>query len=300
MIYDKSGHSLSSVYSKIGSAINSAYDVTGDLVFHGGSSDVDYTSYSISKKWTASGVFFSTQGLDIYDSKVFWVTGGNGTVEENCYVWNLSDGSPAISENPFTVYSGHGNNICIDFPKLYASTAYSPNKVYVNTLSAVTGGYEATLSKTLFLTDGSVDLDVALDENDKTILWSLGHQVDHDTTRPYNISKWDLTNLTENADGTFTPALLQTVQTPQPECYYFQGFKMHDGILWYASGYTGGTYEAYVYGVNPNTGELLYTIDTGLTSEPEGVAWVADSASEGGYALYIGFGGMNLYKCIFT
>ncbi len=297
MIYNKDGTPINTAYNKDGTAIVSAFDKDGTVVY---GASTDYTSYSISSKWTASGVFFSTQGLDVYDGKVFWVTGGNGTVEENCYVWNLSDGSAGITNNPFTVYSGHGNNICIDYPTLYASTAYSPNKVYVNTLTPITGGYSATLSKTLFLTDGSVDLDAALDENDNTILWTLGHQVDHDTDKPYNISKWDLKDLTENQDGTFSPALLQTVETAQPTCYYFQGFKMHDGILWYASGYTGGTYTAYVYGVDPDTGEVLYTIDCNTTEEPEGVAWVADASSQGGYALYIGFGGMKLRKCTFT
>jgi hypothetical protein len=295
MIYNVSGQAISGAYAKNGSSVDTAFDKSGNVVFGG---SADYSSYSVSQKWTPSGIFFSTQGLDIYDGKVFWVTGGNGGVEQNCYVWNLSNGAAAIDPNPFTVYSGHGNNICLDFPKLYASTAYSPNKVYVNTLS---GAYTATLTQTLFLTDGSTDLDASLDETDKTILWSLGHTASSsDTSAPYNISKWNLSNLTDNGDGTFSPERLQTVQTPQPACYFFQGFKMHDGILWYASGYTGGSYEAYVYGIDPNTGERLYTIDTGLTSEPEGVAWVADSASKGGYALYIGFGGMQMYKCIFT
>lgn len=298
MIYNINGDALNTAYGVSGAPLSEAFDKDGTVIF---GSSVDYSSYSISNKWTPSGIFFSTQGLDIYDNKVFWVTGGNGGIDQNCYVWNLSDGSPAITNNPFTVHSGHGNNICLDYPTMYASTAYSPNKVYINTLSAVTGGYEATLTKTLFLTDGSTDLDASLDSEDKTILWTLGHTAgssDHDA--PYLISKWDLENMTENQDGTFSPAKLQTVQTAQPTCYYFQGFKMHDGILWYASGYTGGSYTAYVYGVNPNTGELLYTIDCGTTEEPEGVAWVADSSSKGGYALYIGFGGMKMRKCVFT
>lgn len=295
MIYDVNGNALAGAYGIDGTAAQSAYDIDGAEVY---SASVDYSKYTISKKWTPSGIFFSTQGLDIYNNRVFWVTGGNGGVDQNCYVWNLNTGAAAINPNPFTVHSGHGNNICLDFPLLYASTAYSPNKVYVNTLS---DEYTATLTKTLFLSDGSTDLDASLDENDKTILWSLGHTANsQDKTAPFLISKWDLSDLAENADGTFSPKLLQTVQTAQPDCYFFQGFKMHDGILWYASGYTGGSYEAYVYGIDPNTGERLYTIDTDLTSEPEGVAWVADSASKGGYAMYVGFGGMNLYKCIFT
>jgi len=297
MIYNVNGSSIGIAYDSEGDSVSTAYDKDGNAVF---GSSVDYTSYTISSKWTPSGVFFSTQGLDIYDNKVFWVTGGNGGVEQNCYVWNLSNGVAAISPNPFTVYSGHGNNICIDYPTLYASTAYSPNKVYVDTLLPVSGGYEASLTKTLFLSDGSTDLDASLDENDNTILWSLGHTASSsDTSAPYNISKWDLTDLTDNGDGTYSPALLQTIQTPQPACYYFQGFKMHDGILWYASGYTGGSYEAYVYGVDPTTGTLLYTIDCGTTEEPEGIAWVPDQGSKGGYALYVGFGGMHLYKCVF-
>lgn len=292
-VYDKSGQMLSGVYTVGGSSISIAYDVDGNVVY----SASDYTKYSIADVWKPKGIG-NAQGLDVYNGRVFWVSkSGNGSIPADCYAFALSDGAVASNPNPFTIYSGHGNNICLDFPKLYASTAYSPNKVYINTLS---GEYTATLDKTLFLSDGSTDLDVAIDEKDKTIIWSLGHTANsQDLTAPFNISKWDLSELTENTDGTFSPKLLQTVQTAQPDCYFFQGFKMHDGILWYASGYTGGSYEAYVYGVDPNTGKLLYTIDAGVATEPEGVAWVKDDSSANGYTLYIGFAGMELKKCIF-
>jgi hypothetical protein len=147
--------------------------------------------------------------------------------------------------------------------------------------------------------DGNLNCDACIDDTENTITWTLG-QTAGSTTVPFQISKWNLANLTDNGDGTYTPELLQSVDTPQPQSsFYFQGCKFHDGILWYASGYADSS-TAYVFGVNPNTGEVLYTINCGTTKEPEGIAWVADENAVGGYVLYIGFQGMELWKCTFA
>ena len=113
------------------------------------------------------------------------------------------------------------------------------------------------------------------------------------------ISKWDLSDLTDNGDDTFTANLLQSVLTPRAEQFYIQGSRFHDGIFWYASGYSGSSTQAFVYGVNPNTGEVLFSIDCETTQEPEGVAWVAEQGVVGGYAMYVGFQGMMLRKYTF-
>lgn len=293
-VCDVRGKALQSVYSQYGESISDAFDVYGEKVFQSG---VDYTKYSFTQKWRSKGIG-NTQGFDIYDGKVFWVSkSGDSTVPADCYVWNLSDGSQALSTPYITIYSGHGNNLSFDFPTIYASPAYPPSRVFVNTMDS---DFNATLTKKLVFNDGSTDCDACIDEFDKTILWTLGHTGNHtQTSAPFYISKWDLTSLTDNGDGTFTPALIQKVSTPQPICYYFQGCRMHDGMLWFASGYAGTDSDAYVYAVNPSTGERLYTIDCETTAEPEGLAWVEDSSAPGGYALYVGFGGMMLRKYTF-
>ena len=295
-IYNVSGSALASAYGVNGSSIAIAYNISGERIFPSGV--IDYTDYSYTQKWSSKGIN-NAQGFDIYDGKVFWISkSGNNSVPANCYVWNLSDGSQALDTAYITVYSGHGNNLSFDFPLLYATPAYPPSLAYVNTMS---NSFAATLTKTLTFNDGSSDCDACIDEVDKTVLWTLGHTANSsDHSAPFYISKWDLTDLTDNGDGTFTPHLIQTVSTPQPASYFFQGCRFHDGMLWYASGYSGSSTRAYVYAIDPNTGTLLYTIDCNTTAEPEGIAWVVDESAPYGYALYVGFQGMALRKYTFN
>lgn len=291
-VYKLNGGEARSIHVLDGDTAANAYDKGGTSVY---SVAADYSEYTLTEKWASKSVS-NAQGFDIYDGKVFWISkSGNSSAEANCYVWNLSDGSQALDSAYITVYSWHGNNLSFDYPILYASSAYTPSTVYVNTIA---DDYTATLTKTLSIDDGSRDCDACIDEDDNTILWTLGHTADSsDTTAPFYISKWDLTTLHQKSDGTYSPKLLQKVELQQPISFYFQGCKMHDGLLWFVSGY--GQTEAYAYGVNPDTGEYIYTIDCQTTTEPEGIAWAADGDAPGGYAMYVGFPGMRLIKCVF-
>lgn len=295
MIYDKDGNALSSAYDIDGIGLSAAYDLDGQIVFSG----VDYTNYSYTQKWSSKGIS-NAQGLDIYNDLVFWVAkSGDDTIPSNCYVWNLSDGTQALDSAYVTVYSGHGNNLSFsnDGSKLIATPAYQPSRVFINSVGQ---NYVMSLSQTLVLDDGSTNCDACYDPIDNTIMWSLGHTAgSSDLSAPYKVSKWDLTDLTDNGDGTYTPALLQTVTVAQPSSsFYFQGCRVHDGILWFPNG--NGTGRSYIYGVNPNTGEYLYTIDLETNTEPEGLTWYPDAQAVGGYALYVGFQGMMMRKYTFA
>ena len=295
MVYDKDGGDIFAVYDAAGIEADSAYDVAGNQV-HFAIKPVDYSQYTFEQVWASKGIG-DTQGFDIYDGKVFWVKKrGNDTIPSTCYVWDLATGGQALSSQTITIYSGHGNNLCFDFPKLYADSAYTQH-IYVNEMAS--NFLSATLVKTLLLTDDCTDNDACIDETDKSILWSLGHI--SLSAANHIVSKWNLDNLTDNGDGTFSPELLQSVFTPVSSgaSHYYQGCKFHDGMLWYASGYYGSS-PAYVHAVNPNTGEVLYTIDCETTEEPEGIAWVADRSVPGGYVLYVGFQGMMLRKYTFA
>lgn len=296
MIYNINGNTLNTVLNIYADNLSTAYDVQGNVVYTETQPSVDYTNYSYVRKWASKGIT-PAQGFDIYDGKVFWVQkNGNDSASANVYIFNLSDGSQSLQSAYVTADVWHGNNLAIVYPLLYATSAYHPSEVYVNTFAS---DWSATLTYTLIIEDDSWNCDACIDPNDDTILWTLAHTAgSSDLSAPFYISKWDLTDLTDNGDGTYTPALLQTVVTAQPSTsFYFQGCRMHDGILWYASG--NGTGSAYIYGVNPNTGTLLYTIDLETTTEPEGLVWVEDVNAVGGYALYVGFQGMMLRKYTF-
>lgn len=300
-IYSINGIQLLSSYDLEAVSLSVAYDINGNVVFNAGGDTPDYTNYSYTQKWASKGIN-NTQGFDIYDGKVFWIAkSGNNSVPANCYVWNLSDGSQAFDTAYITIYSGHGNSLDIVDGKAYTGTAYSPPTAYENTMASDLQTF--TLAKTFDLSeDASYGHDVCIDENDSTIMWSLAHTgAISQTDAPFLLSKWDLTNLTDNGDGTYSPALVKSIETPQPSnSAYFQGMTMHDGMIWYASGYSGTSSQAYVYAINPINGTVLYSIDCNTTAEPEGVAWVADESAPHGYALYVGFQGMALRKYTFN
>lgn len=288
MIYDIQGNTLVSAFNRNGNSLDSAYDIDGNQIFGSG---VDYSKYSFTQKWASKGL--TAQGFDIYDGKVFWVSrSGDGDIPSRCYVWNLSDGSQAFSAPYVTIYSGHGNNVAFDYPKVYCSPAYPPSRVFENDVSADLQTF--TLNKTLTFNDGTADLDCCIDENDKTIMWTIGHISGASTT--WIVSKWDLSDLTDNGDETYTPKLLHTNTTAQPTSNrYFQGIRHHDDMLWYNSG-AGGSTEAIVYAIDPLTGERKYLIHTDTNIEPEGLAWVEEN---GEYVLYVGFQGMMMRRYTF-
>ena len=293
-VYNIDGNNLSTLYNKNGQSIMSAYNVDGNVVFPG---EVDYTNYSYVTQWASKGIS-PAQGFDIYDDKVFWINKeGNSSASAKMYVFNLSDGSQALDTAYVTADTWHGNSIAIDYPLMYASAAYLPSEVFVNTFAQ---DYSATMSYKLIIDDNSRNCDVCLDPDDNNIMWTLGHSADSSNlSAPFIISKWDLSDLTDNGDGTYTPNLLQTVTTPQPSTsFYFQECRIHDGIMWYCSG--NGSGPSYVYGVSPTTGERLYTIDLQTSTEPEGLVFYPDSNAPGGFALYVGFQGMALRKYTFA
>lgn len=281
--YDIFGNEVFEMRDMQGNIVTQAYDIFGNLIVSG---EVDYSNYSYIQKWGSKGMLY-TQGFAIRDDKVYWVSQRADTEDPIiCYVYNLSNGSQALSEPYIYINGGHGNNLEFDGNKLYVSAAYTYPRVYINNMN----GDVATLDKILICDDGSIDNDACLDETDKDIMWTIGHSARVSVAgAPFNISKWDLSDLIDNGDGTYSPALLQTVQTRQLTSPYFQGIKMHDGLLWYSNGYNGDDSDSYVYAIDPNTGDVKYTIDLHTTTEPEGIEWYPDSSAIGGYALYVGF-----------
>lgn len=298
-VYNVSGTQVDTIYLLDGDLCKEACTVNGNSVYvnYG-----DFFDYEFTEVWTNSIDGTYPQGFDVKDNMVFWVSkNGNDTIPADCYVFDLDDGSSALSTDYITVYSGHGNNLSFadDENTLIASPAYPPSKAYVNTFDS---SYAMTLSKTLVLNDGSTDCDVCFDPDDDNIIYSLGHTGNsQQTDKPFIISKWDISHLSDNGDGTFTPQRINSVATPQPlNTYFFQGCKYYAGLLWFASGYYTASTSCYVYGVSPITGNVIVTINCNTTKEPEGLAWVDDVNAPGGVALYVGFEKMMMRKYTFN
>lgn len=109
---------------------------------------------------------------------------------------------------------------------------------------------------------------------------------------PCIVCAWDMSNLTDNQDNTYTPALLSTFQ--RPFIYVMQGQQYHDGYIWIASGYSAGN--QYIYAMNPINGNIEYTLTMPITTEIEGLSWQSDNDR---YYMIVGFQGGKYYKITF-
>lgn len=271
MIYNKSGIELDNAYSVYGTGIEEAFDVDGITVY---TSEVDYSSFTENLLYN---IKIGTQGTGFSNGYVFQVIAN--TYKMNVY--NFSDGSLIAADIGGTY--GHGDSINFSgeyydgndpFPLLYSS-ADSPNCIYVNRISSK---WSASLLRTL-----SFDVAVAgyymagVVDKENNLLYSTGYTnqnylTDDSGTNKVLCCKWDLDNLTQNQDSSYTPELLDTWTVDFLYC--LQGGDFNDGIMWWGSGYASGS-TMHIYGIDVSSKSLAYTLTLADTYEPEGLAWIS-------------------------
>lgn len=286
-IYNKDGTSLSAVYDQEGSQLATAYNKEGTIVYANG---IDYDSYTISDYVSIS--ISNAQGFDIYNGYIFQFM-----ANDKMNVYNVENAS-AVALN-VAIESDHGDsasfsdefyNLSDEFPLLYVTADTNPAEIYVNRVTTSSSQLIRTLSFTIiqagYYAAAAVDFD-------NQILYMVGYTEqaylsDNGGTNKVLISKWDLSNLTDNGDGTFTPAYVASVT--RDFIYCMQGQQFHDGMIWVASGYTN--HAGYVYAVDPVTGNIQHTVNLNTTSEVEGLAWVGND-------MIVNYQGKNYQKVVF-
>ena len=280
-IYNINGNALQTAYDITVNLLSYAYDVVGNLVFSG---EIDYSNYSISNYCNVS--LSPTQGFDIYNGTIFQFIANLTNTSDRMATINANTSS--IINSNVSAVAGHGNSASFssefysesdDFPLLYVSPDMSvisdtePTLVYVNRVttgsSQLVKTYKFPLDKTGYYAG------LCLDEENQ-IMYMLGYsEYNYSTDDSGNnktvISKWDMSSLTNNGDGTYTPTFISSYE--RPFIYTMQGLQYHDEMLWVASGGTG--VRGYVYALNPSNGNLLYTIDTNTTTEIEGISFIS-------------------------
>lgn len=275
-IYEINGNPLSIAYEKDGSTLNTAYDIDGDVIFSGG---VDYDNYTIESLFTIS--VNNCQGIAINNGVLFQFRGGGGVSDTLC-LFNASTGAD-ITRN-MTIESDHGDSATFstskydesdEFPLIYVTADTTPAKIYIDRVSRSS----ASLIKTLVFPSSAGYYGAGAFDFENNICYILAYAesnylTDDGGANTTVISKWDLTNLTDNGDSTYTPAFIS--QYDRAFIYCMQGLEYHDGMIWVASGYSGNS-QSYVYAINPSNGQLLHTIDLNTTTEVEGVAFISDT-----------------------
>jgi len=274
-IYNYQGTAVSAGYKVDGSSALSAFSYQGSRVW----AAVDYTSYTISDYLTVS--IGQMQGFDIYDGTIFQFRANSSNVNNIMATIDVSTGTVT---NNITANSDHGDSASFsrekydpadDFPMIYVTADTNPAIVYLNrvtkTTSTLVKKYKFPLEKTGYYAAAAID-----EENG--VIYMVGYseqnyQTDDGGNNKTVVSLWDLNDLTDNGDGTFTPAFISSYQ--RAFIYVMQGQQFHDGMLWIASGYSSA--HGYIYALDPADGTLLYTVDTNTTVELEGLAWISQN-----------------------
>lgn len=275
-VYDVNGNILSNIYALDGSPLQNAFDINGNSVFSG---DVDYSDYEIGDYCAVS--LSPTQGFDIYNGVIFQFMASSDVSNRMA---TINAGTSSIINNNVSATSDHGDSASFsdefysqsdDYPLLYVTSDTNPAKVYVNrvtqTTSQLVKTYTFPVNKTGYYAALCLDYE-------HEIMYMVGYseqnyQTDDGGNNKTIISKWDMSNLTDNGDGTYTPAFISSIE--RPFIYIMQGQQYHDGMLWIASGATNT--RGYIYALNPSNGNLLFTIDTNSTTELEGMAFISDT-----------------------
>lgn len=234
-------------------------------------------SYTLPAPSSVHSDLVSRQDFAIYNGKMF-------QLYDSDYV-SVIDVSDGTVVNNFPINCGHGNScqfsnefydVSDTYPLLYCF-AYTSGLVYVNRVT----DSSATLVKTLKLNNltgyrfsGSVN-------EDGTRLYVLNYHLNSSTTATNNyciFSVMDLTNLTDNGDSTFTPALISSTEIPF--IGMIQGAKVFGDKLFIAcGGTTGYTFFRGIQAINISNGLIVSKIPYRYDSnEPEGI----DIIDEGG------------------
>ena len=271
-IYDKSGNQLSDAYDKIGNSQQNAYDLNGNIVFQQGG--FDYDDYTVSSElFRLSGSNF--QSFAVYDNVI-----AQFQSDDKVTLVSLADGSTVVPQMYCKSY--HGQSAFFmneyyqqgdEFPLICVMGSYVNSWIIRITRKGT------TLIKTLYIPttveNGGYKLGNAYNPTNGH-MYTLGYtnqnyQTDDGGTNKLILAEWDVSDLTDNGDDTYTPRLIGTKQHDFIVC--IQGSCFYDGMIWATSGIGGSA--SHVYAFDPATFEILHTI-TLSNVEVEGCAWIGN------------------------
>ena len=271
-IYNVEGNQINYICDGHGESVNQAYDIAGSLVFKR-EPHYDYDDYSISNIiFALTGSNY--QGFAVHNNVVAQFQANdkltlvdiNGTVISSQLPITSMHGQSAFFMNDY--YDSND-----EFPLLACMASYTLTRI--NRITR----YNTTLLKTIYIPtsvqNGGYKTGNAFNSSNNH-MFTFGYtnenyRTDDGGTNKLILAEWDLSDLTDNGDNTFTPRLIGVQQRDFIVC--IQGSCFYDGIIWASSGVGGAA--SHVYAFDPFTFEILHTITLSNT-EIEGCAWVND------------------------
>lgn len=294
------------------SLVNSVLSMFGELKPNAGT--YSYTgqpinlwkkTYNIEKLWTYQHATtegtYNKQASAYYGGLVFKCYSNNLLQLYNFETGELLNEFPIISEHGQTIeFSNEFYSANDEFPLAYISSIYRDDcAVYVNRITR-TG---ATLVRTLTFPRQTVGLSSqCILDTMNNALYKIGWKSDTDYQTPADgncmiVTKWDLNNLHDNGDGTYTPEFIKKFETAFIDT--LQGNVVFDGRAYIVSSnpYTPKT-KVYVLdlGAEEYTNILTEFIEPIRDHEAEGIFFVPDGEK---YAMIIDVQSTGLYKLTF-
>lgn len=298
-IYDVHGNQISVCYKVDGTEVTVAYDADGNPINTSGV-DTDYSQPTVTSFKTISTL--NTQGMDIYNNVLFQFRGNaSSTPNDLVCLYNWKTGE-SIAPNMY-IDSGHGNAVAFSktfyqagdsYPLIYCGDWFNPI-VHVNrvTIYGATNLYNIVYD----VATAGYYSNPCIDFADNT-MYTVGYKQQSTSSSASNyciVCKWDLSEMTDNGDDTFTPTLIWTENISFISV--MQDLKFNDGYIWITSGKSGNT--QYLRALNPTNLIFDYTITMPITTEIEGLVWQIDPQT-GLYFAYVGFQGGIYYKITFV
>lgn len=281
MIYNALGEGLLTAFDVNGENLYQAYDIDGNRAFV-----YKYGNYTITKKYAYFGR--NGQGLDIHnDVMAIW--------DGKDFILSLRDLDTGELITTLDLSStDHGNDISFmqeyydpgdEFPLLCmsASRVYRITRegaTLVRTYKMPVMNYNNLTYKLTYGTAFVGDYMYVSGYRTGTYQYTDNNAI--------RIVKLDLTDLTENQDGTYTPAVISYADRGWLEC--IQGASYHDNLFWACCGMSS---PGHIYGFNPDTAEIEVDIDLGNTGELEGLGWAYNDTDD--WFMMVGAVGMSKY-----
>ncbi|MBQ8323235.1 MAG: leucine-rich repeat domain-containing protein [Clostridia bacterium] len=252
------------VYKELAEIKNSETDTNYPYAVSGERIDVIKQQYRTSDLGFGAHSWIN-QGMAIHNGIAFNLSSTDG----NVYLYDLNTYNFLTN---YAITGGHASSACFsneyyestdEFPLLYINDCYEP-KIYINRVTRT----EATLIKTLYFgTNAEIGYYTAhaFDVINKR-LYMLAYTQNSfyaSSDNPMIFSVWNMANLTQNEDGTYTPLLIEKTNINSINCV--QDVKFFNGKIVVMSS-TDSASDTEIYCINPIT-KLITTTMTDFGSD---------------------------------
>ena len=277
-------------------------DDTYDLKYYGDKINLKPHAFKCEKLFSMSNTSSAaTQSMAISNNVLFQLM-GNGFVE-------LYDFLSGEFINAYNITSEHGDCAQFgntkyaeddEFPLLYVTSDTTPAKIYINRVTRTSSELVKTLffpsDKTGYYSGHAIDFE-------KNIVYQIGYKNNtyhiNDGTNKMIVSSWDLNELTDNGNNTYTPRYIKSFELPF--LITVQGQKFYDGKIYAVSSHWENT-NTVIYGID-TVNERICTIIKDFPSsikdhETEDLEFWYDT-NEGDYKIILSVREKAIYKLSF-